>query len=338
MQWFLTGSFLGGTIERPKINRTTLCFLSWFSAKPKHHRGKVLSRNPVRDNDRKKFSERSVWSRKDYDMTTREQQLQQYFHNQAITKEREKNRFWVMRDYLEQGHDLQPTEPMEFYREMFPEGELEQKAQRDENGKPIYENEDGEYKYNGIVVSVDEGFDEKGRPCKTARRYTITDDLQVLEDLQTSEDFCFLSPISYVGKSRESKNARMLYALCIEVDNLVTSDEESLYPQGLINMMIQFESGVLPRPTYLVLSGNGVHLYYFLDEPIALFTAAVSSLSKFKHDLTYHIWNKYITTTNTPDKFSLRAFFSRSVWSAVLRNVTSEPWHTRSASVFLSSI
>ena len=223
-------------------------------------------------------------------------------------RELAQQRFWAMRDYMEHGLDILPTEPMEFYRELFPKGELERKAARDEHGNPVYDTEDGVYKYTGIVIEVSEGFGVSGQPQRMARRYNITDDLQVLADLQESEDFCFLSPISYVGKTRDSKNARMLYALCVEVDNLVVKEGGS-YPEGLMNLVEQFDSGVLPRPTYLVLSGNGVHLYYFMDAPIALFPAAVSSLSKFKHDLTTHIWNKYVSQTHTSDKIQYESLF-----------------------------
>lgn len=236
----------------------------------------------------------------------RELALQRYFSALAEKKQLASERFWYLRDYMELGLDLQPTEPMEFYRELFPKGELEHKALRDENGKPVYDTD--EYKYTGIVIEVQEGFDESGKPCRTAKRRNVTDDLQTLEQLQESENFCFLSPISYVGKSRESKNARMLYALCIEVDNLVFQNDRT-YPEGLINLVQQFESGVLPRPTYLVLSGNGVHLYYFLAEPIALFNSARLSLSKFKYDLTTHIWNKYVTTTHTQEKIQYESLF-----------------------------
>lgn len=239
-------------------------------------------------------------------MDNKSLELQRYFSALAEKKQLARERFWVLRDFVEEGLSLQPTEPMEFYRELFPKGELEHKAARDENGKPVYD--DTEYKYTGIVVEIQEGFGYNGEPSRTAKRRNITDDLQVLEDLQASDNFCFLSPISYIGKSRESKNARMLYALCIEVDNLVFKNDKT-YPEGLINLVQQFDSGVLPRPTYLVLSGNGVHLYYFLEEPIALFNSARLSLSKFKYDLTTHIWNKYVTTTHTQDTIQYESLF-----------------------------
>ena len=52
------------------------------------------------------------------------------------------------------------------------------------------------------------------------RRYTVTDDLEVIDELVSGNDFCIMSPVSYVGKSRKSKNARHLYALVIDLDGV----------------------------------------------------------------------------------------------------------------------
>ena len=89
----------------------------------------------------------------------------------------------------------------EFYRELFPVGSFEEKG--------IYE--DG--KYNGIAVSI-------GAGDKKVRRYTITDDLEKIDELVSGDDFCLMSPISYIGNSRKSENARHLYAMAIDVDGI----------------------------------------------------------------------------------------------------------------------
>ena len=60
--------------------------------------------------------------------------------------------------------------PREFYRDMFPEGELEAAGQY-ERGK-----------YCGIAVSVS----EKDRKVK---RYSVTDDLNVIDELCKCDDF-----------------------------------------------------------------------------------------------------------------------------------------------------
>jgi hypothetical protein len=205
-----------------------------------------------------------------------------------------------MSEYLEYGRGYEIVRPLDFYREIFPEGELEEKADREESGKPIYDN--SKHKYTGIVCEIArEGGKQK------VRRYSITDDLDILMDLQKSKHFCFLSPISYIGKTRESKNARLLYAMCVEIDNILL--DKNGYPSGLHDLFYQFDNEVHPTPTYTVLSGSGVHLYYVFEEPIALFKSNVKSLERYKRKLTRRLWNKYVTTTYTEEKIQYESLF-----------------------------
>ena len=47
----------------------------------------------------------------------------------------------------------------------------------------------------------------------------------------------------------------------------------------------------IPRPTYTVLSGSGVHLYYVFVEPIDLYPNIKTQLKSLKYDLTFSIWS-----------------------------------------------
>ena len=92
-------------------------------------------------------------------------------------------------EYLEK--HCTEIEPKDFYRLVFPEGELEA---------------EGEYtdgKYNAIAVAVGEDTSQN-KP--KAKRYTVTDELGKIDLLTASDDFCIMSPISYAGKSRKSEN------------------------------------------------------------------------------------------------------------------------------------
>lgn len=168
--------------------------------------------------------------------------------------------------------------PHEFYRIIFPEGELESK---------------GEYvlgRYTGIAVAV--GQDKK------VRRYSITDDLEVLQDLEQSDDFCIMSPISYAGKSRKSENARYLYALAIDLDGLKQEQIEGK-PIGIDTLFWQFDghgpSNYLPKPTMLVASGTGLHLYYVFERAIPLYRNIVEQLQKYKKRLTWQLWTQGVS-------------------------------------------
>lgn len=179
-------------------------------------------------------------------------------------------------EYLE--GNCTPIDAVNFYRLIFPTGELEKK---------------GEYlqgQYTGIAVCV--GNDRK------IRRYTITDDLEVINDLVQTDDFCIMSPISYAGKSRKSENARFLYALAIDLDGLKQEQVKGV-PIGIDTLFWQFEghgkSDYLPVPTAIVSSGTGLHLYYVFRQPIPLFKNIVDQLQILKKRLTWMLWTQGVS-------------------------------------------
>lgn len=169
-------------------------------------------------------------------------------------------------------------EPLAFYRLVFPIGELEKKG--------VYENG----KYNGIAVSIGQN--------KKIKRYTITDDLEKITEIQQTEEFALMSPISYAGKSRKSENARFLYALAIDLDGLKQEQYEG-EPVGISTLFWQFDgkgkSNYLPKPTAIVYSGSGLHIYYVFEKPIPLFRNIVKQLQKYKNRLTWQLWTQGVS-------------------------------------------
>ena len=171
-------------------------------------------------------------------------------------------------------------EPKEFYRAIFPKGELQEKG--------VYENG----KYNAIVVEVTKEKKKNGKD--RILRHTITDDLDKIDEIVERDNFCLMSPISYVGKERKSDNARALYALTIDLDGVIIKNGDD--PFGLRTLFHQIENiERIPMPTYIVSSGTGLHLYYVFEKPIMLFPNVVKQLQKYKRELTRIIWQGYIT-------------------------------------------
>lgn len=170
--------------------------------------------------------------------------------------------------------------PKEFYRFIFKEGELQNKG--------IYE----EGKYNGIIIEVS---NEKRKNNKSKiLRHTLTDDLDKINEVIKRDNFCLMSPISYVGKTRESRNARILYALTIDLDGVIV--KENVNPIGLKTLFHQIHNiDRIPNPTFIVSSGTGLHLYYVFDRPIMLFPNVIKEFQKYKRRLTQIIWQGYIT-------------------------------------------
>lgn len=162
--------------------------------------------------------------------------------------------------------DREEVPALSFYRELFPEGELQRRE------------ESHNFKYNAIACEI-------GAHVK---RFSLGDGLEHLDELLRSENFVVMSPISYVGKARTAKNARLLYAVAFDLDGIRGA-------KGLDDLFFQISNDILPCPTFTVNSGNGLHLYYFLDSPVPLFQSVTVPLERLKNRLTRQIWNRYVT-------------------------------------------
>lgn len=110
----------------------------------------------------------------------------------------------------------------------------------------------------------------------------------------------FLAPVSYYGKSRNSRNARFLHAIMIDLDYVGT--------RQLANLLRQMERGVIPYANYLISSGTGLHVVYKLDRPVPLMTRYVAGLQVLKRELTDMVWNAN-TSDSDPDKKQSQGIF-----------------------------
>lgn len=200
---------------------------------------------------------------------------------------------------LELGKYYEEVSPYDFYREIFGDGELDEADSKTK----------GKYTAIAIEVTDKKRKDKKGKEKVVAYRHTVTDDLDMVDELTHSKHFCVMSPISYAGKSRASANARIMFALGVELDNLrVTDDGQQI---GLENLIDRYgeQAHWIPKPTFVVASGNGVHLYYQFEEPLVLFPNTIESLKKYKEQLTKMIWHRSVTTDYTDDKIQQESIF-----------------------------
>jgi hypothetical protein len=147
----------------------------------------------------------------------------------------------------------------DFYRLIFPSGTLERGGH--------YE----DHRPNGILMEVL----EDGR----IHRHILFDELEEIGQLQGNR-FAFAAPIGYFGKKRDSKHARFLYAMAFDLD--APKLEAFLYAM---------EKGLYARPTFIVSSGTGIHLYYVLDRPVPLYPQNQKGLKNLKFLLTRRLWN-----------------------------------------------
>lgn len=160
--------------------------------------------------------------------------------------------------------------PYDFYRDMFPEGSL-QSSQND--GK-------------GNVIATQIRPSGKGR----TKQWIVDDSLKMLDKV-IGDEFGLIPPISFYGKSHTKRNAHELFAIAIDIDYVGK--------QQLKNLLKQFQTGRQLRPTYLVSSGKGVHLYYFLKEPLELYSNLEETLAELKEAFIRRLWND--TSSIRPD-------------------------------------
>lgn len=176
--------------------------------------------------------------------------------------------------------------PREFYRSIFPEGSFQKKGE-------LRPKTSDHFVYNGIAVRL---------PATSlgprSIRYTVTDDLDVIDTVCECDDFCIMSPISYIGLRRTLKNARILYAIAIDVDRIIVKGEDPVGLRNLWNAQIKAINRI-PEPTFIVSSGNGLHLYYVLSKPVRMHQSVHRDLETLKHDLTSLIWHDAIVDMTT---------------------------------------
>lgn len=179
---------------------------------------------------------------------------------------KEKHSLMIERGYEE-------VSPFEFYRELFPEGSL-QERQGANDGK-------------ANIIATQVRPSGKGK----TRQWVVTDDLKMLDKV-VGDPFGLIPPISFYGKTHTKANAHELYAVAIDIDYVGK--------QQLKNLLKQFGNGIQLQPTFLVSSGKGVHVYYFLKEPIPLYHNLEEMFKELKEAFIHRLWND--TSSIRPDE------------------------------------
>ena len=224
----------------------------------------------------------------------------------------------------------------EFYREMFPSGELVEWSP-----EPAHQDET-EWRYNAVLLQ----FTDKTRTVPKrnkltggtiyvekpiVKRHMVFDDLlaidRVLEIANKTGNFCCMSPISYCGRNRAVKHERFLYVLTIEIDHLLTEkvtgkrDKKQVGMSNLLhqwgyNNTPQWKNGLYLAPTAVTCSGNGVHLHWFLKEPYPLFgklgpdglSEYAFQWEEFRRKFTRYIWNDAVSDGLVEEEYHGQAF------------------------------
>ena len=197
----------------------------------------------------------------------------------------------------------------EFYQDLFQEGWLENRSDLT-GGKPnaifssaykktpeqIAEIEAKEKEEELLVqAALDRG--EKPPRFKKRKRIWVKntlvfDGMDGLDEILSESDplhlWTITSPVAFSGKSRTNNNGYHLWGFTIDLDG-VEMDQ-------LRDLLFQIDNEVIPRPTYLVNSGTGFHVYYMFEEPVPMYPRLMDQLKELKRALTTVVWNRYTST------------------------------------------
>lgn len=184
------------------------------------------------------------------------------------------------------------TDPYIFLHDLYPANYLESDPHDKSKG------------YHGnpmatIITSMPAGKpDENGRYHRRQRGYTerITQDFgAILPERLESRHYVkdvYISECAYLGKVRNKRSITHMYGVAIDLDYQT--------PESLKTFLSPASEGFwYPMPTYIAISGSGVHLWFLFSEPLEMFHGyKMGQLYKryadlCKEQIIRRIWNPY---------------------------------------------
>ena len=164
-----------------------------------------------------------------------------------------------------------------FYRYIFPDNQV--RGEHKQGGR--FE------KPNAVFLYKDER--DEGKKRRLRRRIMLSDTWeQDYMDYVEQNPSTLCSGVAFRGRANTLENAQCMYALAIDLDGVGGYE--------LKNLLLRFGQPAenirtLPIPTFLVMSGTGLHVYYVFEEPIDLFPNIKLQMKSLKYDLTFRMWD-----------------------------------------------
>lgn len=173
-------------------------------------------------------------------------------------------------DFFTKEQGYSEVDGLSFYREIFPHNETRGELHEDFSHP------------NAIYLYYD------AERCRMRRRIMLNDEWEA--DYNSFVQGCELalcSGLTYRRRANKLQNAQQMNALVFDLDEV--GDDEIRTIELRWNVEPEHLRSI-PRPTFTVLSGTGLHLYYVFDEPIDLYPNIKMQLKQLKYDLTFRIW------------------------------------------------
>ena len=171
-----------------------------------------------------------------------------------------------------------PTYGQDFYEYIFPDNEVS-----GENNKNFS-------KPNAIYL-----YQPNPDSKKLKRRIMLKDQWENdFVEYVCDNSMTLCSGIAYRGLTNKLEHAQQMNALVFDIDGVGMAQLRTIIARTEIDAE-QIRS--IPVPTFIVLSGSGLHLYYVFDKPIPLFPNIKLQLKSLKNALTFRIWDPGATST-----------------------------------------
>ncbi len=137
-----------------------------------------------------------------------------------------------------------------------------------------------DHHYNALILNPDRENDRELHSCRV-----VTTDLRRSDGYKNGK-FVISQPVTYVGDSKRRDYARLIFGFGIDLDE-----------PRIDYLFKDINEGRFLQPSFIVSSGNGLHLYYLFFKPIAAFNKYVRLLSRLKKALTNRVWNERTSFT-----------------------------------------
>jgi hypothetical protein len=179
------------------------------------------------------------------------------------------------------GHLYDEMDGCSFYKYIFPDNEKLGEVHTDFS-KP-----------NAIYLYQDER--DKGTVRNYRRRIMIDDTWEndYMEYVENNPS-TLCGGLTYRHRVNRIQHAQRMNALIFDLDGVGEQEMRTLLLRfGQSAQTIR----TLPIPTFIVMSGAGLHLYYVFEEPIDLYPNIKLQLKSLKYDLTFRMWEYKSTST-----------------------------------------
>lgn len=195
------------------------------------------------------------------------------------------------------------------------------------------------YRYNALMQAIYDVEPDASRKNDSGRRsktWVVVGDAESEEDIKVCGwdslgqlmgryKFVVSTPATYVGRRRFKSNARYLYAIAIDLDEVGVPELSEVIHQQTI--------GMTPQANIIVNSGDGIHLYYILAKPMPLYPKVYETLTAIKKALTRLVWNKASSRTGELNQVQIQPIIQpfRVPGSRSKHGDIVTAWHNREA-------